>query len=521
MINAVSPWNERILRHGLEQLVAAEFLYQQGTPPHATFRFKHALIQDAAYQSLLKSTRQQHHRSIAVTLESDFPETATTKPELLAHHYAEAGLTEQAIPYWLAAAKTALQRHANQEAANHANRGLELVATLPDTRQRAAVELALQQVFGPALSFVTGPHSVEHIHARAYELAREVGDTSALFPALSGLAYARILRGELPEARALSQEFLELAATQGDALVLAAGHWMMAYTAWWQGDVVEVRLHSRKGLAFYQPDQHLAGIAAYNQNPGIVCGYLDALASWVLGYPAQASEAMDRTLVHARELQHPYSIGIVLLFCAQLAQLRREPEAARVLAEEALRVSLENGSPALALWCLLPRGWARVQLGELAAGIADITDAMDRRRAFRMGAVWPWFLALIAEARGIAGEIETGLAALDEAEQWVQRNDEHLYLAEVHRIRGELLLCRPIPDVGEAEASFNHALTVARDQKAKSWELRAATSLCRMWLQQNRIEKARELLEPIYSWFTEGFDTPDLRDAEELLERLS
>ena len=207
--------------------MAAEFLHQQGTPPLATYRFKHALIQDAAYQSLLKSTRQQHHQRIASTLESEFSETAATQPELLAHHYTEAGLTEQAIPYWEAAGRRALQRFANREASNHATRGLELLATLPETPHRAKQELSLQLVLGPSLSFVGGPQSVEHIYARARELAREVGSTPELFPALSGLAYAQIVRGRLREARALAEEFLELAAPQQDSLVLAAGN------SWW------------------------------------------------------------------------------------------------------------------------------------------------------------------------------------------------------------------------------------------------------------------------------------------------
>ena len=520
LLQAVSPWDDETLQSGLDQLVAAEFFYERGVPPQSTYRFKHALIQDTAYQSLLKSTRQQHHQQIATILESQFPDTVESQPELLAHHFTEASLPERAVPYWHAAATRALGRHANQEAANHVNRGLELLAALPDTSDRATRELRLQQILGPALSFVTGPHSVEHIHARAYELARQVGDADAVFPALSGMAYARIVRGQMREARALAEEYLTLAESQQDALVFAAGHWMLAYVAWWQGDVVVVSRHSRRGLEFYNPDQHVAGIAAYNQNPGIPCGYLDALADWVLGYPTQATQAMERTLEHAKELQHPYSVGTVMLFHAQLAQLRREPELARTRADEALRVSVEIGASALALWCLLPRGWALAQLGDVAAGIADIVEAMDRRRAFGMGAVWPWYLALVADAYGALGEIDTGLSALDEALEWVERNDERLYAAEVHRIRGELLLRQAAPDRVAAEACFRRALAVARDQDAKSWELRAATSLARMWLQDNRSEDARALLFPVYDWFTEGFDTADLRDAQALLDRL-
>jgi class 3 adenylate cyclase/predicted ATPase len=521
LLRAVSPWREDLLRDGLAQLVAAEFLYQQGTPPQATYRFKHALIQDAAYQSLLKSTRQQHHQRIAAALESGFSEIVETQPELLAHHYTEAGLIEQAIPFWHAAGQRAQQRYANLEASNHARRGLELLDAVPDSPRRAAQELSLQLVLGASLSAMTGPQSVEHIYARARELARQVGGAPELFPALAGLAYAQIVRGRMREARALAEEFLELAEPRHDALVLAAGHCMVAYAAWWQGDVVDVRHHSHQGLALYNPDQHRAGVAAYNQNPGIICGYLDALADWVLGYPAQANRAMEKVVSYAKELQHPYSVGMTLLFAAQLAQMRRDTVAARIRAEEALQISAEHGLHAVELWCLLPRGWAAAQEGNVPAGIADIREAMDRRRAFGIGAVWPWFLALLAEAQGAVGQFGEAFRALDEAQQWVQRNDERLYVAEVHRIKGELLLRQPIADAAQAERCFKEALRVARDQEAKSWELRAAMNMARLWQGGGRLDDARAVLSPVYNWFTEGFETADLREARTLLEQLS
>jgi class 3 adenylate cyclase/tetratricopeptide (TPR) repeat protein len=520
LLQAVSSWDAAALQQGLDQLVASEFLYEEGTPPQATYRFKHALIQDAAYQSLLKTTRLQHHQRIATTMESQFPETVESQPELLAHHFTEAGLAEQATLYWQAAGRRALQRSANREAASHAARGLELLATLPDTAARDGQELSLRLILGGASGFVTGPQSVEHVYARACELARQVGSTVELFPALSGLAHSEMVLGHMHAARALSEEFLELARRQDDPLILAVGHSMLAYTAWWQGDFIDVRDHSRQSLALYNPQHRGAGVVPYDQDHGIVSGYLTALNNWMLGYPTQAVQAMEKTLAHARELDNPNSVGISLLFLAQLSQLRREAEQAQARAEDGLAVAAEHGLPALSLWCLLPRGWALAELGDAAAGLADIREGMDRRRAFGMGAVWPWFLALAADAYGAAGRIDDGLAALDEALEWVQRNDERLYAAEVHRIRGELLLRQAAPDPSQAEACFRQALTVARDQQAKSWELRAATSMARMWLQQNRIAEARALLEPVYAWFTEGFDTADLIDAKALLEQL-
>jgi class 3 adenylate cyclase/predicted ATPase len=521
LLRAVAPWDEPALRQGLRQLTEAELLYETGLPPTATYRFKHALIQDAAYQSLLKSTRQQHHQRIAQTLESQFPETVSTQPELLAHHYTEAGLTAQAIPYWQAAGQRSLHRFANHEAATHANRGLELLSTLPETPQRAKQELSLQILLGPALSFVNGPQSVEHIYARACELARHVGSTPELFPALSGLQYAQIVRGHMHKARALAEEFLGLAQPQQDPLILAVGHRMLAYTAWWQGDVIDVRNHSAQGLALYNRDQHRTCVVSYTQDSGVLCGYLSAFAEWVLGYPTRAMQTMERTLAHARGLEHPYSVAITLLMSAQLSQLRRDPESARTQAEDAIATCREHGLDAVELWCLLPRGWALAERGEVTKGISDIREAMDRRRAMKMGAVWPWYLALLAEAYGKVGQLGEGLAALQEALQWVHRNDERLYEAEVYRIRGELLLKQDVADTAQAEQNFERALRVARHQQAKSWELRAAMSLSRLWLQNGKRDDARGLLMSVYSWFTEGFDTADLQDARVLADRMS
>jgi predicted ATPase len=259
----------------------------------------------------------------------------------------------------------------------------------------------------------------------------------------------------------------------------------------------------------------------YSQDSGVVCGYVSALAHWALGCPMQATQTMERTIAHARELAHPYSVAITLLFAAQLSQLRRDPESARGQAEEALSLSAENGLDAVGLWCLLPRGWAAAQEGRVTDAISDIRESMTRRRALNIGAGWPWFYALLADAHGALGQTSQGLEALEEALQWVRRNDERLYEAEVHRIKGELLLTQDIPDPEQAENCFQQALAVARDQEAKSFELRAAMSLARLWQQEDRRHDARALLAPIYDWFTEGFDTADLMEAKALVEQLS
>ena len=360
---------------GLEQLVAAEFLYEQGHLPQASYRFKPALIQAAAYQSLLKSTRQQHHQRIAAVLESRFPDTAEKQPELLAHHYTEAGLTAQAIPYWQAAGQRALQRSANREAANHATRGLELLDALPDTHQRAEQELALRVMLGAALGILQGYQSLENVYARACELAQQVGSPPELFPALWGSWYAHMIRGHLVRARALAQEFLQLADQRRDRLVLAEGHRMLANTAWWQGYPVEAHDHSQRALGYYDPKHYRASLVSYGgQDAGVACGWIGALSLWTLGYPDKAQRTMEGTLARARSLAHPsaprrhFSFPRYSTNCS--ASLRR-----RAHAQDALAICTERGFGVRRL-VIAAGGWAIAQQGEVTKGIADIHEAL-------------------------------------------------------------------------------------------------------------------------------------------------
>src|SRR5712691_640167 len=523
LLQAVAPWDEATVRRGLQQLVEAEFLYQQGLPPQATYRFKHALIQDAAYQSLLRSTRQQYHQRLAQVLAERFPETAETQPELVAQHYTEAGLREQAMPYWQHAGQRALQRSATLETVSHVTRGLEVLSTLPETHERAQQELALQIMLGAALGATKGQQApeAERTYARACELARQVGSPPELFPALWGFWYSHMTRGQLPRARELAEEFLGLAQQQQDPLLLAAGHRMVGNIALWQGEPVQTHAHARQGLAFYDPEQHRTSAVSYGQDSGVACGWVRALALWMLGYPDQALQGMEETLALARKLAHPFSVAQTLHFSALLHQLRREPQAARAQAEAALALCTEQGFTAYGVFSLLPRGWALAQQGEVAEGIAQIRQGFAGWRATGAGVAWPWWLALLAEACGKVGQFDEGLRAVEEALAAVQHNEEHHYEAEVYWLKGELLLQEAPARQEEAEKNFQQALAVARRQQAKSWELRAAMSLSRLWQQQGKRTEAYELLAPIYGWFTEGFDTADLQEARALLEALT
>ena len=482
--------------------------------------FKHALIQDTAYQSLLRSTRQQYHQRIAQVLAAHFPEIAETQPELLAHHCTEAGLSAQAVPYWQRAGERALQRSANLEAVSHMTRGLEVLTVLPETRERAQQELALQITLGPALAATKGQQApeTERTYVRACELARQVGDTPQRFPTLWGFWYAQMAGGKLQRAWELGEEFLALAREQQDPLLFVEGHRMLGNVAWWQGELVQAHAHLKAALALYDPEQHRAHAMRYGQDSGVACGIIGALILWLLGSPDQALQGMEEALALARRRAHSLTLAVGLLFSALLHQLRREPPAARAEAE--LVLCTEQGF-AYGAWGLLPRGWAVAEQGEVAEGIAQIRQGFAGWWAIGMGVAWPWWLALLAEACGKVGQLDEGLRALEKALAAVQHNAEGLYEAEVYRLKGELLLQEAPAHQEEAEEHFQQALAVARRRQAKSWELRAAMSLARLWQRQGKRAEAHELLAPIYDWFTEGFDTADLQDARALLEALT
>ena len=523
LLQAVALWDEGTLQRGLQQLVAAEFLYQRGVPPQATYRFKHALIQDAAYQSLLKSTRQRYHQRIAQVLEARFPETAETQPELLAQHYTEAGLSAQAIAYWQQAGQRALQRSANLEAVSHVTKGLEVLKALPETLERVQQELALHLTLGPALMNTRGPAApeVERAYARACELGRQVEDTPQLFSALWGLSYSHMARAKLQTACEVGEELLGVARQLQDPVLFVEAHRTLVIPLTWQGEFGLALAHAQHGLALYDPQQMHSHALRYGQDSGVTCRLFGALCLWLLGYPDQARQWSEEALTQAQRLLHAFTLAQALLFSAVLYQLRREAAVVQERAEAERALCTEHGFAYYLAWGTLLRGWALAAQGEWAEGIAQIREGLATWWAIGARTVWPWFLALLAEACGRAEQVEEGLRALDEALEAMQTTEERVYEAEVYRLKGELLLQQSAAQQGEAEESLQQALAVARRQQAKSLELRAATSLSRLWQRQGKHAEARDLLAPIYGWFTEGFDTADLREAKALLEALA
>jgi class 3 adenylate cyclase/predicted ATPase len=551
LIRAVSPLDEETLQRELARLAEAELLHQRGVPPQARYIFKHAMIQETAYQSLLKSKKQQYHQQIAWALEKQFPETRDTHPELVAHHYTEAGLKDQAIVYWQQAGQRAIERSANVEAVSHLTKGLELLTALPDSVGRAQQELALHIALGPALMATKGyaAPEVERAYARARELCQQVGEPSTRFPALLGLSMFYLIRGDFQTAYELGEQLLGLAQREQDSALLVEAHYVLGTTLFHLGELDPAREHLERGIALYDPQQHRFLAFRYGQDPGVFCLCYMVRILWFLGYPDQALQRSQEALALAQDLSHPFSLALALTFAALVHQLRQEGRATQEQAEVAIALCTEQGFAFYQAMGTILHGWALTVQGQKGEGITQMRQGLIAWQATGAELFRPHLLALLAEGYGRAGQVEEGLGVLAEALGAAHKSGKRFYEAELYRLKGELSLksrqvegksmtsqnksevWRPASDVpspqfpvpspqAEAEACFLRAIDLARQQEAKSWELRAVLSLSRLWQSQGKKDEARQMLTEIYGWFTEGFDTVDLQEAKTLLEEL-
>jgi predicted ATPase len=522
LIHAVSPLDDATLREELAKLVEAEVLDQLGIPPNAHYTFRQALIQDAAYQSLLKGARRRFHQNIAETLETRFTEAAETHPELLAHHYTAAGLQEKAIDYWEKAGRLATRRSANLEAIGHLRAGLELVQSVPDASERNRLELRLQIALGVPMTATKGfaAPEVEGVYARAGELCRDLGETPQLFPVLRGLWLFHMVRAELATAHELGRQLLRLAEGVEDSALVLEAQVSLGLTSFYRGEFVQARAHLERGIEIYRPEQHHALAFSYGDDPGVVCLTYLALVLWQLGYPDRAVDRDREARDLAERVAHPFSIALALNFSARLHQFRRESEATRERADATTRLSIEQGFTHWWTTGKILQGWALTEQGQGEDGIPLMREGLSAWQATGAEVAGPHCLALLAEACRKAGRVEEASTVLVQALAMAQKNGERLHQPELHRLKGELLAESAEEDLAGAESCFHEALVAARDQQAKSLELRAATSLGRLWQRQGTAGDARKLVAAVYGWFEEGFDTADLRDAKDLLEEI-
>jgi class 3 adenylate cyclase len=521
LMAAVAGKPEAELEPALDRLVAAGLLFRQGAPPHATYLFKHALVQDAAYGTLLRGPRQELHARIAAAIETRMPERVEREPELLAYHHAEAGQPDTAARYWLAAGRLAARRSANSEAVAHLRRGIAAVRGLPETVERNRQELALLLALGPALlsSRGFGDADASTGYQRAAELARRLGDDRDRFAATWGL-WITIRAGSASDHIRLRLQYLgemvEAAERTGDAELLLQAHHSSWSTRIWNGEFASGSEHVRAGLALYDPQRHRHHALMYGGHDPGVCGKgQGAVALWALGCPDQAVQSAGEGVVLGQALDHLPSLLHSLWFAASVYFLRRQ--AADVLGCSARMLALGN-EHGLKLYEAIGgvfHGWALMQQLDAQAGLEELRAAVA---AYATTAHVNLDLcrAILAEAELRAGNLEEAAAVLIQgdgtADEW--------WRAGYLRLRGDLLLRGPNNERGEAERLYRQAISVAAGQQAKSLELRAATSLAMLLSEQGRRSEGYAVLAPVYDWFTEGLDTLDLKEAETLLNDL-
>jgi predicted ATPase len=531
LLKTVVEKPEEELSQSLSQLQRGEFIYEQPAFPEVEYTFKHAVTQEVAYNSVLTERRRVLHERAARAIEELYRDRLEEHYSDLAHHYSRSGNIEKAVEYLKLAGQQAAQRSANAEAVSHLTTALELLKALPDTPDRAQQELVVQTTLGPALSNTKGPAAPEvlHAYARARELCQEVGETPQRFQVLRGLWYFYLHRVELQTARELGEQLLTLAQHGGDTALLLEAHYALGNTLNYLGEFAAARAHLEQGIALYDRQQHRAHAFRYGQDPGVICHAYAALTLWWLGYPEQAVRRSHQAVTLARELAHPFSLGIALVFAAWLHLLRRAGPLTQECAEATIALAAEHGFTVLLAQGTIYRGWALAErYAEPAAGqrqreegITQMQRGLAAWRATGAKVFRPYGLALLAEASAKLARHEAALTLLAEALGMTNETEERRWDAELYRLKGELLRARATEQDTEAETCFRQALDIARHQQAKSWELRAVTSLSRLLHQQGKKEEARQMLAEIYGWFTEGFDTADLRQARVLLEELS
>ena len=523
LLRAVHPASEQELERELRKLTDADLLYFRGIAPDATYQFKHALIRDTAYEALLKTRRRELHSRIAQILDISFTEIAAAHPELLAHHYTEAGLSTQAIPYWQRAGQQAVERSANVEAISHLNRGLELIKALPDAADHAAEELKIRIALGVPLGMTKGYASPESqaVYERARELCEQVGDTQQLGQVLWHFWHIHHLREEFQRAREQGEELLIFAQRNHDRDLLLQAHHALWTTLILLGEFVLAREHLEQGMAIYDPEQHRSHAFFYGHDPGACCRAQRGYVLWYLGYPEQAMKSAQEAIALAQKLSHPYSLVMMLECATMIDQLCRNVRDTQERAETVVALAREQGFPVWSALATLYHGWALAQQGLEKEGASELHQGMAAYRASGAGLGLPYQLARLAEVYERTGQVQEGLSALTEALAATEKTGDRRWVAELYRLKGVLTLQSPMGVQKEAEEFLREAVAIARNQQAKSLELRATMSLARLFAAQGKRDEARAILAEIYGWFTEGFDTADLKDAKALLGELA
>jgi len=516
LLRAVSVLPEGELQSALARLVASELVFQRGTPPDAVYTFKHALVQDAAHGSLLRSSRQRLHAQIAEALETHSPEMMDSQPELFAQHYSGAGFAEKSAVFWGKAGHSSAARSALMEAAAQFQKGLDQLALLPDDPRRQRRELEFYSALGAVFQAVKGNNAPEtsHVRARALDLWKLLGGPSEFLRVPFAQSLHHLVHGELDLAQRLDEELLRISCQRGDPGGLILSHLSSGRRLWFLGSFGPSRTHLEEVLTLYDPNCRDSLLHQADVHPRVISRAYLGDVLFCLGYPDQALMHSNAAVDEARRLAHPPSLAGSLQLSALLLSLVGE-SALDERASELTSLAAEQGFPYWGAQGTMYRGWVTVKNGNAMEGISLLRSSSI---AFRATGAEPHFTALLASAFGIAGQIGEGLTLLDDALQTADRTGRCWFAAELNRHKGELLLRQGHTEA--AEELYRKALSIARKQEARLWELRAAMSLARLRHDQGRCTEARDLLGSVYGWFTEGFGTPDLKEAKALLDEL-
>jgi class 3 adenylate cyclase/tetratricopeptide (TPR) repeat protein len=507
-------------------LQAAEFIYEQPALTEVEYVFKHTLTQEVAYNSLLVERRRLLHGRTGAAMEALYAGRLDDHLSELARHYQCSGNTGKALEYLQRAGGQAIARSSHVEAIGLFTSALELLKTLPETLERAQQELTLQLGLGSTLMALKG-YTVPEVGpalGRASELCRQIGFTPHLFSVLGALAGVHLVRAELRRSHELAEEALAIAEGECDTSRLLSAHFGLGIVLFLMGELTSARSHLERAISLYNRARSESS-RAYIIDPGVGSQCWAAITLCCLGFSDQALERNRQSVVLARELSHPFSLALALALSAYFHKLRKDGNASLGFANECLQLATEHGFEQMSSYGLVHRGGALIELNRAEEGIVQLEDGIAALRATGSEYVLPSFLAALAGGYGSAGRAAKGLAAAAEGLAVSKRTGERWFDAELYRLRGELLLkceaqaASKVED--EADACFRQALEIARRQQAKWWELRATTSLARLLAKQGHREEARTMLAEIYSWFTEGFDTADLKEAKALLDELA
>jgi predicted ATPase len=523
LLQAIADQSEEELRRGLTRLQAAEFLYETSLFPDLEYTFKHALTHEVAYGSVLQERRRGLHARIVEAIERLYPDRLAEQVERIAHHSSRAELWEKAVEYFHQAGAKSAARSANREAIACFEQALDALKHLPESRRTLEQAINIRVDLGPVLIAMKGfiAPEVEQVYTEAREMCGRLGDAPQLFPVLFGLARMHDVRGELKVGSDLGKQLLSLAERAREPELLLEAHHELWANMSMLGELISARTHLDQGFVLYDSEKHRHHAFLYGgHDPGVCCRYHAAHVLWLLGYPDQALRKSQDSLALARELSHASTTATALSFAVWLHQQRGESDVMRVHVDETITIATEHGFPRWLPYGNFLQGWLLVENDE-RAGIAQMVKVFASERATAaQGRFEALCAALLAEAYRRIGQTAEGLNVITDALTRALQTGCRYYAAELYRLKGELLLTQSAADEQQGEACFQNALQVARGQSAKSLELRAAMSLSRLWQSKGKKAEAAQLLGDIYGWFTEGFDTADLKAAKTLLEEL-